>query len=76
VTNCTDYRTESKRLEIALWGDGANEQQYKDAVSKLGSSRLGVGRLWITAWKITNAQDSGGDKINWMRFSVEIILPK
>jgi hypothetical protein len=48
-------------------------------VSSLGTSRLGTGRLWITNSKITHADDTSEDqlgKIEWMKFSVEITLPR
>jgi hypothetical protein len=43
VTNCADYRVESERLNIVLWGYGHTAQEYKEAVAKLGSSQLGEG---------------------------------
>jgi hypothetical protein len=48
------------------------------ALAKLGTSPLGKGRLWITASRISQAGDSPDNKagkIEWMKFSVEIILP-
>jgi hypothetical protein len=56
----------------------ANEQQYKEALAKLGTSALGIGRLWITDSKITHANDTGDNKlgtIQWMKFTLEIKLP-
>ncbi len=79
VTNCADYRAESERLEIVLWGDGHTDQEIKDAQAKLGSSPLGQGHLWIRKYKITHPEDSSQGKtgkIEWMQFSVEIKLPK
>jgi hypothetical protein len=38
----------------------------------------GVGRLWITKYKLTHTGDGAEDKtgkIEWMRFAVEIKLP-
>ena len=78
VTNCADYRAESERLNIILWGYTHTEQEGKEALAKLGSSPLGIGRLWITASKITHAGDSSGQntgRIEWMHFAVEIKLP-
>ena len=79
VTNCADYRVESDRLKIVLWGYRHTDKEYKAALAKLGSSPLGEGRLWITNYKIANNSDSSGDKarkINWMQFAVEIKLPR
>jgi hypothetical protein len=79
VTNCADYRIESERLNIVLWGYTHTEQEYNEALAKLGSSPLGTGRLWITSSKITHAGNSSEDntgKIEWMQFAVEIKLPK
>jgi hypothetical protein len=79
VSNCLDYRVESERLNIVLWGYSHTEREYNEALAKLGSSRLGTGRLWITAFKITHSGDTSEDntgKIQWMRFAVEIKLPK
>ncbi len=70
VTNCADYRTESARLNIVLWPyDAASPRAYDEALAKLGTSPVGKGRLWITDSKVT-------DRIEWMKFSVEIILPR
>jgi len=79
VTNCPDYRAESARLNIVLWGHGHTDEEYNQAVAKLGSSPLGEGRLWITKYKITHTGDTAEDKsgkIEWMQFAVEIKLPK
>jgi hypothetical protein len=70
VTNCTDLRTESDRLSIVLWPYYATPQKYEEAMAKLGTSPLGKGRLWITDSRIKL------DKIEWMKFSVEIVLPR
>jgi hypothetical protein len=78
VMNCADYRTESSRLNIALWGDGVTGQKYDEALAKLGTSPLGTGRLWITASHISHSNDTSDNKsgsIQWMRFTVEIKLP-
>jgi hypothetical protein len=77
VMNCADYRIESKRLGIVLWGDGATEQEYQEAVKKLATSPLGTGRFWIIDSKIMNASDRTATEssIQWMKFAVEIKLP-
>ena len=77
VTNCADYRTESKRLGIVLWGDGATEQEYQEAQKKLATSPLGTGRFWIIDSKIAKANDktTTGASIQSMKFAVEINLP-
>jgi hypothetical protein len=77
VTNCTDDRTESERLNIVL--SGATPQKYEEALAKLGTSPLGTGRLWITGSRISHSGDTADEKlgrIEWMKFSVEIILPR
>ena len=79
VTTCADYRRESERLTIVLWPYAASPQKYEAALAKLGSSPLGKGRLWITDSKISHADDTPDEKpgkIQWMRFSVEIRLPR
>lgn len=69
VTNCADYRTEYARLAIVLWPyTAASPREYDETLAKLGTSPLGKGRLWITDSKVTG-------RIEWMKFSVEIILP-
>ena len=78
VTNCNDYRTESKRLEIVLWPYNWTEEEANKALADLGSSPLGKGRLWITGSRISHANDTPDNKlgnIEWMRFTVEIRLP-
>jgi hypothetical protein len=79
VTNCADYRTQSERLNIVLWHETSTAQKYEEAVAKLGTSLLGKGRLWITDSKISHSGDTPADRlgrIEWMRFSVEISLPR
>lgn len=79
VTNCVDFRTEFERLQIVLWPYTATPEKAADALAKLGTSPMGKGRLWITGSKISHADDKADDKrgrIEWMRFSVEIILPR
>ena len=79
VTNCEDLRTESARLTVVMWPYTATDKQYDEALAKLGSSTKGKGRLWITDSKISHADDTDEDKlgpIEWMRFSVEIELPR
>ena len=79
VTNCTDYRIESKRLNIVLWPYTATPQEDKEALAKLGTSLLGNGRLWITDSRISHSGDTPDEKpgqIECMTFSVEIRLPR
>jgi hypothetical protein len=79
VTNCADYRTEFQRLSIALSGDGVTGQKYKEALAKLGTSPEGTGQLWITGSKITHSNDTSDNNsgtIQWIRFTVEIKLPR
>ncbi len=80
VTNCKDNRIESERLQLVLWPYEAKDQQEADkALADLGSSPLGTGKMWITASRISHIHDTPDDKsgtIEWMRFTVEIQLPK
>jgi hypothetical protein len=80
VTNCADYRIESARLNIVMWPYYApTPRSYDEALAKLGTSPLGKGRLWITNSKINHAGDTPDSKtgrIEWMKFTVEIILPR
>jgi len=78
VTNCADYRIEDERLGIVLWPYTATPRKVQEAMAKLGISPLGKGRLWITDSRIGHANDTPGEKpgrIEWMKFSVEIVLP-
>ncbi len=78
VTNCKDYRIESKRLEVVMWPYSYTEQESNKALDELGSSPLGIGRLWITDSRISHSSDTPDNKcgkIEWMRFTVEIRLP-
>ena len=79
VTNCTDYRTESGRLQIVLWPYTATPQQADEALAKLGTSAVGKGRLWITDSRISHTDDTPDEKlgkIESMSFSVEVRLPR
>jgi hypothetical protein len=79
VTNCTDYRIESERLNIVLWPYTATQQKYDEALAKLGTSQLGKGRLWITDSRISHSGDTPDEKlgkIEWMKLTVEIVLPR
>ncbi len=79
VTNCADDRAESERLNIVLWPYTATPPEHEEALAKLGTSRLGEGRLWITDWRISHSGDTPDQrlgKVEWMRFSVEIKLPR
>jgi hypothetical protein len=79
VTNCTDYRTESDRLSIVLWPYTATPQKYEETLAKLGTSPVGKGRLWITDSRTSHVDDTPDaklGKIEWMKFSVEIRLPR
>jgi hypothetical protein len=56
----------------------ATPRNYDEALEKLGTSPLGKDRFWITNSKITHAGDTPDRKtgrIEWMKFTVEIILP-
>jgi hypothetical protein len=78
-TNCNDYRIELERLNLVLWPYTATPEKYEEALAKLSTSPLGKGRLWITGSRISHAHDTPDEKagtIEWMKFSVEIILPR
>jgi hypothetical protein len=78
VTNCKDYSTESKRLEIVLGPYNRTKQEANKALAELGSSPLGTGRLWIIDSRISHANDTSDSElgnIEWMQFTVEIRLP-
>ena len=80
VTNSVDYRAESDRLSIVLGPYNAkSDKEYEEAMAKLGSVPLGKGRLWITGSRISHANDSPDQnegEIEWLQFSVEIVLPR
>jgi hypothetical protein len=79
ATNCGDYRTEYERLTIVLGATPVSEAKYDETLAKLGSLATGKGRLWITNSQISHAGDTDDDKtgkIEWMTFTVEIILPR
>ncbi len=47
-------------------------------MEKLGTSAGGIGRIWITDSKVSHTDDTpdhNHGKIQWMKFSVEILLP-
>ncbi len=79
VLNCADFETESKWLDLVIYPYIASKQEVDDALSKLGSSPLGKGRLWIEDSKITpghtsdRAEDLGA--IHWIKFKVEVKFP-
>lgn len=78
VTNCADFLAESERLNVVLWPYTVSKEKYDDALAKLGTSKLGKGRLWITGSKVSHARDTEDEKlgkIEWMSFSVEVVLP-
>src|SRR5215831_17389790 len=57
----------------------ATKQKYEEAFDKLGTSAAGKGRLWITDSKISHSRDTPDEKlgrIEWMKFTVEITLPR
>ena len=48
-------------------------------MKKLGTTARGKGRLWITDSRISHSDDTPVEKlgkIEWMKFSVEILLPR
>ena len=79
VLNCADFKTESRRVDLAIYPSTASKQEVDDAIAKLGSSPLGKGRLWIKRYRITPGRKSeaGVDlgAIHWIKFKVEIKIP-
>jgi hypothetical protein len=79
VLNCADFKTERKRVELAIYPSTASKQEVDEAMAKLGSTPLGTGRLWIKDYRITPGQksDTGVDLgvIHWIKFKVEIKFP-
>ena len=79
VLNCANYETESKRVDLAIYPNGATKQEVDDALAKLGTSPTGKGRLWIEDSKITPGHDSDNAKdleaIHWIKFKVGIKFP-
>jgi hypothetical protein len=62
-----------------LWPADATPQKYEEAMAKMGTSPLGKGRFLITDSRISHASDTADEKlgkIEWMKFSVEIVLPQ
>jgi hypothetical protein len=79
VLNCTDFEMERKRVELAIYPNGASERDVDQARAELGTSPLGKGQLWIEDSKITPGHDSGKAEdlgaIHWIKFKVEIKFP-
>lgn len=79
VMNCKDEKTEADRLSIILWPYNFSDREVDRAQNELGSSPQGTALLWITDSKVSHASDTADEKsgtIEWMRFVVEIKLPK
>jgi len=79
VLNCADFARERGRVDRVLWPYNHSEAEVKEARSKLGSSQLGKGRLWIRDYKISPAAKTVGGKnlgqIDWIKFDVELQIP-
>ncbi len=78
VTSCAEYRDASALLQIALWPEG-DLHKFEEAIARLTALPTGQGRVWITDSKVTHAHDNvvaGNGAIEWMKFSVEIKLPR
>jgi hypothetical protein len=79
VLNCADYETESKRVDLVLFGSSASKRDVDEARTKLGSSPLGKGWLWIEDSRITPGHDGATGQelgaIHWIKFKVEIKFP-
>jgi hypothetical protein len=79
VLNCTDYETERKRAELAIYPSNESRQKVEEAQSKLGMSPLGKGRLWIEDSTVTPGHNGGTGQalgaIHWIKFRVEINFP-
>jgi hypothetical protein len=79
VLNCSDLKTEQKRVERVLWPYTYSQQDVDEALAKLGSSPLGTGRLWIKGYRITPGRKTAASvdfgAIHWIKFKVEIKFP-
>lgn len=78
VTSCAEYRTAWALLQNLLWPEG-DTTKLKEASARFGVLPTGKGRVWITDSKVTHSHDGivpGHGVIEWMKFSVEINLPR
>jgi hypothetical protein len=79
VVSCRDYQTESRRLEIVLWGYTHSQQEIDEATAKLGSSPLGKGRFTILDSKVSPAEKEiegkNYGKIDWLKFRLDLTPP-
>ena len=78
VMNCAEYKVESERLAIILWPGRSSKREVDEAYSKRRAP-VGTGLLWITDSKVSHESDTADYKvgtIKWMKFTVEIKLPK
>lgn len=79
VLNCDDFKTERQRVERVLWPYNYSKEEADDALSKIGTSPHGTGRLWIKDSKFTPGETSvDGMKlgaIHWIKFEIELNFP-
>jgi len=79
VLNCGDYQVEASRVKIVLWPGDHSDNEYNDALAKLGSSPQGHGKLWIDKSRIGKAaREIDGvnyGSLDWIQFHVEIRFP-
>ena len=79
VTNCKDLAIETHRLDLTLWPSGGTGKEVQEAEAKLGTSPMAKGRFWITDSRIGHSSDTPDNKlgtIEWIKFAVEIKLPR
>jgi hypothetical protein len=79
VTTCADYKRESHGLNIVLWSYAYPQKVADEALIKLGTSPLGKARLTILKSKISlaerNIEGKNYDKIDWIKFRLDITAP-
>jgi hypothetical protein len=77
VTSCAEYRRASALLQTVLWPESGTK--WEEAATQLNALPAGQGRVWITDSRVTHSHDTvveGHGAIEWMRFSVELKLPR
>ena len=79
AADCEGYKNEARRLETVLWSYTHPQAEVDDAMAKLGTSRLGKGKLTILDAKVSHAeQDIDGKnygRIDRLKFRLEVELP-
>jgi hypothetical protein len=79
VTNCRDFEAEYERYQIVEGQLRVSPDKEREALANFGATATGRGRLWITDARTTHEHfniSAANGAIEWMRFSVEIRLPR